>query len=397
MGDDDVHMKEEPVFELASGEFVPPSIDEKALLSGASYSHFSPVPPSLRPFSGTADTTSTTSASQPDGLDAGSGVPCVLGVDEAGRGPVLGPMVYGVFYAPVASADALLRGEAPDGDRDPDSGAPHRFDDSKVLSATVRSALMATVCRKGSTLHSTCGWAVKLLSARDIGSSMMAPASSAAGSNLNVQALDATVSLIRGVLDRGVRVTEVYVDTVGPPLSYQKKLERYFPGLRITVSKKADSIYPSVSAASVCAKVTRDVALDVLYQRYRHATASAEDGSGSSKAKATTPDWGSGYPSDGRCTSWLRNNMHPVFGWGPECRFSWGTAKDMLEDSKKNGGVKVEWPAPEEVEDADDGFSVTRMTDFYAASAARGAGEAGDDDVDELGSWFGQPAGIASF
>lgn len=49
--------------------FIPPSINNKRVLSGESYTHMSGVPAALT---------------------ARPGVECVLGVDEAGRGPVLG-------------------------------------------------------------------------------------------------------------------------------------------------------------------------------------------------------------------------------------------------------------------------------------------------------------------
>ncbi|KAJ4422857.1 hypothetical protein N0V82_002514 [Gnomoniopsis sp. IMI 355080] len=322
--------------------FIPPSIHRDALLAGDSYTHFSPVPPTLLP--------SSTS-------EAADGPPCCLGVDEAGRGPVLGPMVYGIFYLPLALSDPLLREK-------------HHFDDSKVLTPAVRSNLMQTLCTpsEDEELYTQTGWATTALSARSISAAMFKPATY----NLNAQAMDATIELIKGVFARGVNVKEIFVDTIGQPAAYQKKLERVFPAVSITVAKKADSLYPCVSAASVCAKVTRDACLKVLYEARKE---DDEDGEGMA--------WGSGYPSDARCVNWMRGNMHPVFGWGPECRFSWGTAKDMIE-STANKGVRVEWPVEEDTE-------TSRVTDFFVGNNDR------DKDADELGTWFGTPVGLEAF
>jgi len=66
-------------------------------------------------------------------------------------------------------------------------------------------------------------------------------------------------------------------------LCFQDKLSRVFPEIKITVSKKADSIYPIVSAASICAKVSRDKAVN----NWRFKENVEIDGN----------RWGSGYPA----------------------------------------------------------------------------------------------------
>lgn len=273
-------------------------------------------------------------------------------------------MVYGLLYLPLTLHHSLL-------------ASTHHFDDSKVLTPSFRSSLMETLCTSGTDLYNSCGWAVKVMSARDISAGMLR----AAGTyNLNAQAMDATIELIKGVFARGVNVTEIYIDTIGSPQAYQAKLSRIFPTVSITVAKKADSLYPCVSAASVCAKVTRDAALEVCARTYAPSSDSSE---------ATGPGWGSGYPSDARCSSWLRANRDPVFGWGNECRFSWTTAKDLLEvTTSGNDGTRVEWPLAEDEESS-------RLTDFFTSQPSA-AGATGDAQ-DELAGWFGTRVAAEAF
>jgi len=315
--------------------FIAPSIDEPKILNGQSYSYHSPIPEIVQ-----NDMTTE----------------CVLGVDEAGRGPVLGPMVYALYYLPLSMHRSLL-------------ADTHHFDDSKVLSATVRSSLMQAVCTPGTDLYTTSGWATRVMSARDISSAQLKPNGMY---NLNAQAMDATIELIQTVLASGVNVREIYIDTIGRPETYQAKLARIFPTVAITVAKKADSLYPCVSAASVCAKVTRDAALEVSYGPYAGAPLGTE--TETTNPASSVEGWGSGYPSDARCTGWMKRNMDPVFGWGPECRYSWATTKDMLEGKT---GAKVVWPAP------DDGGDNMKLTDFsaYAADNVK--------EEDKLSRWYG--------
>lgn len=315
--------------------FVPPSIQGLPLLSGQSYSFYSPRPSKIN-----AQVLPST--------------PCVLGVDEAGRGPVLGPMVYSAFYLPIDLHYSLLTDD-------------HSFNDSKVLTPEVRSDLMRLLCTPGESLFESCGWGLKVLSARDISSGMMRPGAGAY--NLNAQAMDATIEIIRGIVeDRGIDVREIYIDTIGNPATYQQKLERIFPTMKITVAKKADSLYPCVSAASVVAKVTRDAALKVCYEAFLRA-ASEEGG-----PEDPENSWGSGYPSDSKCVSWLRRNMDTMFGWGNECRFSWGTVKEMLETK---GGIPVDWPVDED--------DAPKLTDFLLSSNSNSSSQAGG-----LPNWYGQ-------
>ncbi|XP_013846142.1 ribonuclease H2 subunit A isoform X4 [Sus scrofa] len=220
--------------------------------------------------------------------------PCVLGVDEAGRGPVLGPMVYAICYCPLsrlADLEAL------------------KVADSKTLSESERDRLFAKMEEDGDFV----GWALDVLSPNLISTSMLGRVKY----NLNSLSHDTATGLVQYALDQGVKVAQVFVDTVGLPETYQERLQQRFPDIEVTVKAKADALYPVVSAASICAKVARDQAV----RNWQFVE----------KLQDLDTDYGSGYPNDPKTKAWLRKHVDPVFGFPQFVRFSWRTAQSILE------------------------------------------------------------------
>lgn len=271
----------------------------------------------------------------------------VLGVDEAGRGPVLGAMVYGISYCLDDYQDHLKK--------------KYGFADSKTLKDSKRQELFQLIDEEEHELYKNVGWATCTMTAKDISNGMLRSVLGAGSYNLNEQAHDTTIRLIKEVLQRGVNLREIFVDTVGPPASYQAKLKGHFPDIDITVTKKADSIYPIVSTASVVAKVTRDLNLKWFNDNLD---------------EFAGKNWGSGYPSDPNTSKWLNSHVDKVFGWNHGLiRFLWQTSKDALE---RHGGYKVVYEAEcvkdSGYQDVGDFFSKSGSTSlvdnlFYSSEA----------------------------
>ena len=249
-----------------------------------------------------ASTTYMTFTAPPDYLPSFDGQAVQLGIDEAGRGPVVGPMVYGCCYSPITNADFVAKAG---------------FMDSKQLTEPRRDALWEDIhSRRREELQM--GYIVNILSAEDISGQMLRRTPH----NLNSISYDAAIHMIRKVLNSGAKLEEVYVDTVGDPLKYEQRLKMLFPTVRlIKVCPKADSLFPIVSAASICAKVNRDRSVQQIGSIMKESQAVRE--------RVESVELGSGYPSDERTKDWLKATIDPVFLFPSIVRFSWDTVNQL--------------------------------------------------------------------
>ncbi|XP_054167201.1 ribonuclease H2 subunit A-like [Oppia nitens] len=236
---------------------------------------------------------------------------CIIGIDEAGRGPVLGPMVYSLAYFPLRDEKDLKKLD---------------FADSKTLTEEKREDIFEKIGRNN---YKNIGWLSTVLSPVTISNSMFKRSKY----NLNQLSHDTAIALIRRAKHNGIQVSKVFVDTVGPADKYEAKLKSLFPDIKFKVANKADSIYPIVSAASVCAKVIRDRVVNNWKFIEPNMQFSRED-------------YGSGYPGDPKTKKFLSQTMDPLFGFTSFVRFSWSTIKTILDEK----AIECEW---EEEEDED--------------------------------------------
>ncbi|MBZ2165248.1 MULTISPECIES: ribonuclease HII [Methanobacterium] len=199
----------------------------------------------------------------------------LVGIDEAGRGSVLGPLVVcGV---------AILEERLKYLDR-------LKLRDSKKISPKRRVVLSRKI-RKIAECHPVhiSATDIDLLRSKDI----------------NLNEIE-KIAMRKIIGDSNPDVS--YIDCIDvKPERFKNEIEKFQNNLKVVAEHGADDKYAIVSAASIVAKVERDMEINKIKKEFK--------------------DIGSGYPSDPKTISFLKNTPYndlPDF-----VRRSWATVERM--------------------------------------------------------------------
>lgn len=201
----------------------------------------------------------------------------ILGIDEAGRGSVLGPLVVAGVLIPTKMKRVLQR---------------MGVKDSKKLTPERRRIL-------GRKLRKMFDYEAVVITAQDIDNLR------AQGTNLNEIEMIAYQKIISKFSPEKAIVDAVDIKAE----RFQERL-RTTTGIDVIAEHKADDNYIEVSAASIIAKRTRDEFIEQLNKDFRK-----------------IGGVGSGYPSDPKTKKFLTNFTYDEM---PDCvRKSWATVEKM--------------------------------------------------------------------
>jgi ribonuclease HII len=199
----------------------------------------------------------------------------ILGIDEAGKGPVIGPLVVCGVLCDEETVEYLKS---------------LGVKDSKKLDKEEREELY-------SLITPVCKFKVLKISAEELNELMDR-------FTINEILKRAYVEIIRHFKPK-----IAYIDC--PDINVEKfkhEIEER-TGIEIVASHKADEIYPIVSIASIVAKVERDREIDRLKEVYG--------------------DFGSGYASDPKTINFLRKYLRENGKFPPIVRKKWKTLRKI--------------------------------------------------------------------
>lgn len=225
----------------------------------------------------------------------------VLGIDDAGRGPVIGPMVLaGCVMTRKTESELKELG----------------VKDSKVLTHHVREHLVELIKKHAKS------FCVEIIDPADIDSGM--------GKKLNLNQVEAFAAaaiinkLAEKLSNQEKKTLGIIIDCPSNnKLSWMNYLSELLveKNLHVRCEHKADRDYPVVSAASIIAKTTRDHEIAKL-------------------KKQIGIDFGSGYTSDPKTQAFLKKHSD---GFKKERIFreSWVTWKNHNHADKKSKQAKL--------------------------------------------------------
>lgn len=210
----------------------------------------------------------------------------IAGVDEAGRGPVLGDLVLcGVLLEERTIGELKAAGVR----------------DSKLLSPKKREMLAKLIAEKAVKLE------IVELPPAEIDELRLIK-------KIDLNEIEAMkVAQILGRL----RPKLAYVDSTDPdPRMFERRIQRHMRSrVKLVVESYADRKYVIVGAASIIAKVRRDKSIAELHRRYE--------------------DFGSGYSSDPRTIAFLERWVQKHGSLPEFARKSWETARRIESQAKQ--------------------------------------------------------------
>ncbi len=210
----------------------------------------------------------------------------VAGIDEAGRGPVLGPMVMACVVAYENQIKIMEKAGVKD---------------SKTLTKKQRTRLARVIVENADEIL------VKIVHPWEIDAAV----EGITFKNLNYLEASIVAEILNQLKNR---VDVVYVDSPDPnPERYAGLIRnKVCTSLKIVAENDADKKYPIVAAASIVAKVKRDELIEDLARKYG--------------------DLGSGYPGDWKTITFLKKWIKEKGEPPSFARKSWKTVKKIMNE-----------------------------------------------------------------